>query len=714
MRPSKLRQKILNGKLIVLEKKANSKVLVNMYIELVCIRNVTRNHRLTFCPATVAKATTFTAFTAARFHNGGGDAYDTLFLALVDFCWSFFQVPMTPVTSIIYKKGSIVEQQVPFKAIRLEHCCTTESVAWTRQLPGYDPPETSSASKPSKMSRDFVKRCQRHNTLPVHAIVMCLEIRQDEKNTRNELAPNETPTSTTLPILTEEEEELVVDAWTWIQDSIQWTDWIRLYEHVRNTVRILYLPLVSSEYATKTLFTLDPHQLQDACRILAKECNITVPPHNKHALSQALVQLEKPVTYIIMVNAPYYPTATTRTRPLAVTTTHSCLPNVVLEYNHFKIQWIALYDIVKGESIEESLVESSSFGTHVDRAKALCQRFGPHYKCHCVKCTATLNDNNTTTTMTPSVIQMQRLGHAALLEGCHDEARRWYQRVLDVHNDIDVWHALGATYLQEGRFRKAQRVWRDASKTHVNHAGMALQVQKQIAYRYFEDRNNNKSTNTMRYNECFPSSRSSRRRLCFVTDNPIVSREQCQQVIQWAESSQQCWTTSRHYAVPTNDVPVHCIPKLLEWFNDWMTATVYNLLAQQFQLSPCYFYVHDAFVVRYQAMQQSNHLPCHYDESTHSLVLALNSDFEGGGTYFIDEDAVLNPKQAGILVSFRGDKLKHGGEVVTKGTRYIMAVFLYYDDSNAENDASIVTTKRKRSQWNASKENSFSFGFSVE
>jgi len=64
----------------------------------------------------------------------------------------------------------------------------------------------------------------------------------------------------------------------------------------------------------------------------------------------------------------------------------------------------------------------------------------------------------------------------------------------------------------------------------------------------------------------------------------------------------------------------------------------------------------------------------HYDESMHSLVLTLNNDFEGGGTYFIDHDAVLNPKQAGSLVSFRGDRLKHGGEVVTKGIRYIMAV----------------------------------------
>jgi len=45
---------------------------------------------------------------------------------------------------------------------------------------------------------------------------------------------------------------------------------------------------------------------------------------------------------------------------------------------------------------------------------------------------------------------------------------------------------LGATYLQEGRFMKAQSVWKEAAS---NHEGISLQTQKQQAYHYFENCN---------------------------------------------------------------------------------------------------------------------------------------------------------------------------------------------------------------------------------
>jgi len=340
---------------------------------------------------------------------------------------------------------------------------------------------------------------------------------------------------------------------------------------------------------------------------------------------------------------------------------------------------------------------------------------------------------------------MQRLGHAALVESNYDQARMWYTRVLesDSNNDkSDVWHAMGATYLQQGRFLKAQQVWKHAAEKISqcqNHEGIALQLTKQQAYRYFDDndrvRGNGNGQHEMpvmlpSYTDILRKNKNTAG-LLFVTNTPTVSQATCRQIIDWAESSPTNWTTSRHYAVPTNDVPVHSIPLLLEWFNEWMRNTVYPLLARQFKC--CLeekFYVHDAFVIRYQASQQSNHLPCHYDESTHSLVLTLNdnSEFEGGGTYFMDENVVVNPAEAGTLVSFCGNKLQHGGEVVTKGTRYILAVFLYHDkegvddasDMGKDGEALRATNKRRRSnnnsksnKWETSKESGFSFGFTV-
>jgi hypothetical protein len=168
----------------------------------------------------------------------------------------------------------------------------------------------------------------------------------------------------------------------------------------------------------------------------------------------------------------------------------------------------------------------------------------------------------------------------------------------------------------------------------------------------------------------------------FVT--PLLDSTTCRQVIAWAESGE--WTQQRHYAVPTNDVPVHTVPPLLAWFNDWFSRHVCPLLAQQFQTTEAnHYYVHDAFCVRYQADEVSNHLPVHTDESTHSFVLALNDDFQGGGTYFYHHDTTV-PLQAGEMLSFRGDRLQHGGEALVQGTRYILAVFLYHDDDGNERD----------------------------
>ena len=71
-------------------------------------------------------------------------------------------------------------------------------------------------------------------------------------------------------------------------------------------------------------------------------------------------------------------------------------------------------------------------------------------------------------------------------------------------------------------------------------------------------------------------------------------------------------------------------------------------------------------------------LPLHYDQSTHSIVIALNSalDFSGGGTYFDDLNEAISLDE-GHMLSFCGNKLLHGGEPITSGTRYIMTMFMF-------------------------------------
>eukprot|EP00540_Astrosyne_radiata_P011213 CAMPEP_0116837578 /NCGR_PEP_ID=MMETSP0418-20121206/8727_1 /TAXON_ID=1158023 /ORGANISM="Astrosyne radiata, Strain 13vi08-1A" /LENGTH=228 /DNA_ID=CAMNT_0004467469 /DNA_START=63 /DNA_END=749 /DNA_ORIENTATION=- len=221
------------------------------------------------------------------------------------------------------------------------------------------------------------------------------------------------------------------------------------------------------------------------------------------------------------------------------------------------------------------------------------------------------------------------------------------------------------------------------------HEGMALQLEKIKAYGYLEEPQREEiSVSAVSYTAYFDNT-------CFVTKEPVISLSECEKVIAWAEGN---WTTNRHYAVPTLDVAVHSLPPLLQWFRRTMDQTISPLLQSQFG-HRCL--VHDAFVVKYQATSKHRYLPVHVDESTHSIVLALNHGFQGGGTYFVDWDTTLVPSKPGTLVSFRGDTLRHGGNVVTEGVRYILAVFLYKVDA---------PTFRFREN----KRQKFSFGFFPE
>ena len=59
----------------------------------------------------------------------------------------------------------------------------------------------------------------------------------------------------------------------------------------------------------------------------------------------------------------------------------------------------------------------------------------------------------------------------------------------------------------------------------------------------------------------------------------------------------------------------------------------------------------------------------HQDFDYHPLtsILYLNDDFEGGETFV--EDKIIKPKK-GLMISFEGDKLKHGVKKIRKGIRY--------------------------------------------
>jgi tetratricopeptide (TPR) repeat protein len=404
---------------------------------------------------------------------------------------------------------------------------------------------------------------------------------------------------------------------------------------------------------------------------------------------------------------------------------HSCLPTALLELNDDnEISLQAQFDIVSDDDVSicyviDDIVES--------RDKMLQCRIGQ--SCFCVRCQYELasdqSDFDFKSMLTNQVWynDLIRIGHFFMLRGEFKQAKAAYGKVLKnvmsvSSTDVviaEIYHALGAVELSMGNFLQAQKIWKNVYHEFPelcrSHDGIALQVEKMKSYEYFEDERHNDIIDiSFRWDSPAPN--------CYMAS--VLDSETCQRVINWAETLGK-WTTKRHYAVPTFDVPIHTVPPLLEWFqNCFMNPIMQPLLAKQFQCTNTAgrFYVHDAFCVRYESNAVANHLPIHVDESSHSLVVALNDGFEGGGTYFPDYDIVLCPPK-GTVISFRGDTLLHGGQAVTRGVRYILAVFLYYDASGATpNDNVRIATKRDQSELNRqimkSKQQKIEFSFNFQ
>ena len=181
------------------------------------------------------------------------------------------------------------------------------------------------------------------------------------------------------------------------------------------------------------------------------------------------------------------------------------------------------------------------------------------------------------------------------------------------------------------------------------------------------------------------------------SSNSVVASEACAKAIELAEahaSQGEGWTTARHFAVPTTDLPVHASPDLLKWFNACLKDAIFPAVAQVTGASSDKLRVIDAFVVRYDKSKQKA-LPLHSDQSEYSITLPLNdrSQYEGGGTFFAALDEAVNCDSGGLVV-FPG-ALYHAGAPTTKGRRYVIVAFLFEDSDKDELERRLDGADRK-------------------
>ncbi len=385
---------------------------------------------------------------------------------------------------------------------------------------------------------------------------------------------------------------------------------------------------------------------------------------------------------------------------------HSCVPNIFVEGSDdgtmkaLKLNALSLYDIKSDDILTTSKINNLD-ATVSDRAESLKLIFGSNFVCRCVRCNCERNwkdrqkfsvclekDETKTDDFVYTSREIKQIGDLAMQQTRYTEAADLYDLALKNCHESDygdILHAKCASVLERGLFNDAQKLWREAFALCPTHKEIKLQFEKQAAYKLIDQ--GVESMMKPKYVSIQPQSfETIIPKKCYLTkaEYPLLSKKECEFVIKCAEkvAEEGGWTTSRHYAVPTTDLPIHVIPSILDWFNNLLCYRLRPLLSLQFGeeevgKNGCNIHVHDAFIVRYDSKKQ-RHLPLHRDQSTHSFTIALNGtdEYDGGGTFIAKLNDSLRPSLGGVL-SFRGDQLVHGGDPVVGGIRYIIVAFCY-------------------------------------
>lgn len=133
-------------------------------------------------------------------------------------------------------------------------------------------------------------------------------------------------------------------------------------------------------------------------------------------------------------------------------------------------------------------------------------------------------------------------------------------------------------------------------------------------------------------------------------------------------------------------MPIAELKTILPWFNAALREKLLPALASRYQQAAPHvskLSVLDGFLVKYSANGQ-NKLPTHADQSLLSFTISLNdpSEYEGGGTWFARLGRAIDAPAAGHVIMFPG-RVEHGGNPITAGTRYVIVLFMGYDDNRS-------------------------------
>ena len=197
----------------------------------------------------------------------------------------------------------------------------------------------------------------------------------------------------------------------------------------------------------------------------------------------------------------------------------------------------------------------------------------------------------------------------------------------------------------------------------------------------------------------------------WISRAPLLLPEDCARAIETAEAHARLrggWTTSRHFEVPTTDLPMGTLPSLLPWFNRALADRILPAAIAAYPTAApdaSRLRVLDAFLVKYTAGAQAG-LPVHCDQSLVSYTIALNdpSEYVGGGTWFRSLGRTLDAPSAGHALIFPG-RLEHAGRPILRGQRYVIVLFLGYDANRSGRSVGWVLRKLRERDGAAQRSN---------
>ena len=161
-----------------------------------------------------------------------------------------------------------------------------------------------------------------------------------------------------------------------------------------------------------------------------------------------------------------------------------------------------------------------------------------------------------------------------------------------------------------------------------------------------------------------------------VFEFPLFTPKFCKEAIALAESKDN-WTIDRHEFYPTNDVLLQDIG-LDKIYNRVLDEVVRPLAIHLWNLEgeSWHGFSNENFMARYTTNRQS-HLSLHHDRSHLTMVIKLNDEFSGGGTWFPQYQKLSNPEELGTAVLHPGMIThRHGARPITLGKRYIIVSFI--------------------------------------